>query len=455
MIKTLKSLVFMFGFFAVAGAVDAAPGYLAYGDLRGHIEPCGCDPATDLGGIKRLGAVIQRERSLTPDLALFSLGNNLGEAPKDRVKNPFLAEADEALRVTAALANVTELTLLKAGKISFSAGFPLVLSNAAKASSVKGKVKSSVFGGGYRVLGYTYAEAVKTEVRRIDDQLLGEWRQAIGKEPAVLLFSGPDEDLQKITAAKIFAAVVSSNTQPFSVETSTAEKDDEARLKRRGDGSVLMVPHGGQGILRGGSLLYTEARPVSDFFKRSGDDGNGKPKGMELPFPKAKLVTWLDPASASDDGPLKGVYDRYAAAARQAFLGEGEKRLKDLKDSPFAGSQACATCHKSAAEVYAKSAHARAMETLKKKGKHEDPECVACHSVGAKEKGGFVSLAASPQFANVQCENCHGPRLAHGRQPDTGMKSAPVTLEFCVTCHNSQHSPKFNATDYWKSISHQ
>lgn len=442
----LKSLFLMSAIVAPAPALAGAPGYLAYGDLRGHIEPCGCDPATDLGGIKRLGAVIQRERSLNPDLALFSLGNNLGTEAKDAVKNPFLKEADETLRVTAALANVVDLELMKDGKLAPSAAFPVVLSNASPKSALKGRVRFSAAGGGYTVFGYTYSDSLKSELRRVDPKLLDEWRSQ-AKADAVLLFSGPDEDLRTIAKAKVFAAIVSSNTQPLAAETSTAEKDDESRLRRLADPVVMMVPHGGQGILRGGALLYSEAKPVSEFFKKDDD----KPKGMNLPFPKAKLVTWLDPASATEDGPLKGVYDRYTEAARQAFHGESARRLKDLKDTPYAGSQACASCHAAAAEVYAKSSHARAMATLQKKGKHEDPECVSCHSVGAKEKGGFVSLAASPQLANVQCENCHGPRLAHTKDP----KTAPAKLDLCVSCHNSQHSPKFNATEYWKSIAHQ
>ncbi len=448
MINMLKSLLLLSALGAAEPAFAAAPGYLAYGDLRGHIEPCGCDPATDLGGIKRLGAVVQRERSLSPDLALLSLGNNLGVAAKDAVKNPFLMEADEALGVTAALANVTDVELLKAG-VHHKVGFPLVLSNLQPKSAFKNAVKSSVSGGGYAIFGYAYSDSLKGDLRQVDAKLLDEWRTTV-KGNSLLLFSGSNDDLAVIAKAKIFGAIVSSNTQPFTAETSTLERDDEARLRRPGDPVVMMVPHGGQGILRGGSLLYSEAKPVSEFFRKQDD----KPKGMELPFPKAKLVSWLDPASATDDGPLKAVYDRYTQAARRAFLGEGEKRLKDLKDTTYAGSAACTSCHAAAADVYAKSAHAHAMATLQKKGKHEDPECVTCHSVGAKEKGGFVSLAASQQFANVQCENCHGPRLAHVKDPKAAPQPPPADLTLCVSCHNSQHSPKFAAKVYWKMIEH-
>ena len=34
--------------------------WVAYGDIRGHIEPCGCDPQTDLGGVLRLSNLLQK-----------------------------------------------------------------------------------------------------------------------------------------------------------------------------------------------------------------------------------------------------------------------------------------------------------------------------------------------------------------------------------------------------------
>ena len=81
----------------VSAPVLGAPGWLAYGDLRGHVEPCGCDPATDLGGIRRLGAVIARERAMNADLGLFGLGNDVSPPGQHLVKISFLLRADALL----------------------------------------------------------------------------------------------------------------------------------------------------------------------------------------------------------------------------------------------------------------------------------------------------------------------------------------------------------------------
>ena len=54
-----------------------AAGWLAYGDLRGSFEPCGCDPKTDLGGVHRLATFAARERANNPDLVFLDVGNNI------------------------------------------------------------------------------------------------------------------------------------------------------------------------------------------------------------------------------------------------------------------------------------------------------------------------------------------------------------------------------------------
>lgn len=455
----LKSLAFVIAAAGPARAfADGTPGFLAYGDLRGHIEPCGCDPATDLGGIKRLAVVLDRERALHPDLALFNLGNNLPPSQQGDLKVPFLLEADARLRPTAELLNVIEMRFVKVQKQKLPPSLPLVLTNAKPKSTLAAVGAPLIIDPHFAVMGYAFAPEFASELMRVDSALLEGWRRrlkrdAVGKQ-AVLLFSGPKADLQKIAAAKLFSYIVASNSNPFDTDPGVAERVDEGRLKVLTDPPVFMVPLGGQGLLRGGSLQFDEAKPLTEYLK-AGTNKAITPTGETQPlFRPAKLVTWMDPASAPDDGPLKDVYARYVEAAREAFLGTSAQRLKDLKDTPYAGAKACAACHPDASAEYAKSKHLHAMQDLVAKGKHEDGECVACHSLGGKEKGGFVSLAASPDFAGVQCENCHGPRLAHTRNPMATAKPKRPTLALCVSCHNAQHSPEFNAEGYWRTIAH-
>ena len=209
-------------------------------------------------------------------------------------------------------------------------------------------------------------------------------------------------------------------------------------------GPVRMVPWGGQGLLRGGVMVNGEAKPVAAFLQPQQD----KPKDL---FGSVTLTSWLTP-DTGDDGAFKELYARYQAATKQVFASASAERAKGLADSPYVGSAACMTCHPTAMKVWQGTKHATAYATLEVKDKHQDPACVSCHVVGATAKGGFVSKAASPQLANVDCESCHGPRRAHIANPRTEPLKG---IEFdCKNCHNPQHSPSFDAKAYWEKIKH-
>jgi hypothetical protein len=462
--------------------------WLAFGDLRGHIEPCGCDPATDLGGVRRLAAVVARERALKPQLQLLDLGNNVPPPKEPALKAPFIVGAEAAMAPTAALLNVLEMArwdeLAALRKKGDAVPRYLLTNRRPKASIGEGTTVMST-ASSQHVFGYVWPVAemgdlgvdlgkIEKSLVRVSPELLAKWHVDFDplkqQGPNILLFSGPDEDLQKLVASKIFDVIVTSNTSKWSADPGVAEHDDETKLQRRVkiDGQpILMVPLGGQGMLRGGGALFAEAKSVADYLKptcapgKALDLGNdcaraGTGSGGETsPFRTAKIVTWLDPKIVGDGGLTK-LWADYEAAVKTAFKAQSESRARDLANSPFAGAEACASCHPKASATWAKTAHAHAMKELKDKGKHEDQECVACHSVGANVRGGFVSLELSPKLANVQCENCHGPRAAHVKARGPAVAGGPRAHvpETCVVCHNAQHSPAFKAEEYWRKIAH-
>jgi mono/diheme cytochrome c family protein len=92
------------------------------------------------------------------------------------------------------------------------------------------------------------------------------------------------------------------------------------------------------------------------------------------------------------------------------------------------------------------------MATLEKKNQQFDNECIACHVVGY-QKGGFQSLYTTPQFANVQCEECHGPGLAHSGNPTKGYGFVATPVG-CMRCHKEPNDPDFNFAVYWPKIKH-
>jgi len=229
------------------------------------------------------------------------------------------------------------------------------------------------------------------------------------------------------------------------------------------DPAVYMVPMGGQGILRSGGLTTSEAKTIDSLFKAPSKECNNSLGVTPLPgtncngdkklFGKEfSRVTWLKKPTEAGHG-LAALYTAFNKEVSSQFKADGATRIAALKNSSFAGNAACASCHVDTHKIYSESRHAHAMQTLVNKGKHEDPECVVCHSVGADKIGGFVSIKDSPQFANVQCENCHGPRKEHTLNP-TIKSTAGSAKEVCVSCHNRQHSPNFNLATYWEKIKH-
>lgn len=72
----------------------------------------------------------------------------------------------------------------------------------------------------------------------------------------------------------------------------------------------------------------------------------------------------------------------------------GAKVQKPNPKSAFvANPYVCKKCHEPQYRAWEKTKHASAYLVLYAKGQHLDPECVACHSLGLNEPGGFTSVA--------------------------------------------------------------
>ena len=103
------------------------------------------------------------------------------------------------------------------------------------------------------------------------------------------------------------------------------------------------------------------------------------------------------------------------------------------------------------------AARARAFAGLEQRQRVYDAACVGCHSVGFQGKGqqkGFINIKATPQFANVQCESCHGPGAEHVAKPKKGDYATPVAPASCVGCHDRDNSPDFVFEKYWPIVAH-
>jgi hypothetical protein len=158
----------------------------------------------------------------------------------------------------------------------------------------------------------------------------------------------------------------------------------------------------------------------------------------------------------------------------------------------FAGSKTCEDCHAQAAEVFDKTPHALATETLVKRTSPPrifDPECLCCHVTGWEPQKqfpfetGYQSLKETPGLVGNGCENCHGPAAKHaavengllkaddvereklraalrlkivkneGNKKDQVYKEGSV-VDMCMRCHDLDNSPDFDFQTYWPRVKH-
>ncbi len=140
-----------------------------------------------------------------------------------------------------------------------------------------------------------------------------------------------------------------------------------------------------------------------------------------------------------DVGPL------VAAALKQ--LNHLQKRtIQDAAASAngcgreYVGVEVCARCHQDRYAAWKRSPHAGAYDTLIRKGRQFDLECLACHTVAYQCSEGEVDKKSIEQFAAVQCESCHGPGSLHASTEG----QSPLDKGFvCKRCHTGDRAPDF------------
>ncbi len=116
---------------------------------------------------------------------------------------------------------------------------------------------------------------------------------------------------------------------------------------------------------------------------------------------------------------------------------------------------ACETCHADQVKIWKTTDHAKAYDTLVKKSKQLDPDCLACHTTRFEQPEGFSMKLKQMELTNVQCENCHGfakEHLSDGKPIPT----AKPAMALCLKCHSPYRSPDFekNAEKVFAKIKH-
>jgi hypothetical protein len=117
--------------------------------------------------------------------------------------------------------------------------------------------------------------------------------------------------------------------------------------------------------------------------------------------------------------------------------------LEQQSKNGYVSALACKDCHEQEYLQWSATRHAFAFETLLKKERYFDPNCVACHTTGFGYQTGFQIGDETSAFKGVQCETCHGPGKQHVGNPKKSNIRSAADTSLCLTCHDTKHSPGF------------
>ena len=136
----------------------------------------------------------------------------------------------------------------------------------------------------------------------------------------------------------------------------------------------------------------------------------------------------------------------------------------DSGDFKYIGVKKCKMCHKGErkGKVYEKwleRAHAKAFESVKKKGEEKNPKCLECHTT-AFNKGGYkIGDPKAANFEGVQCESCHGPGSVYKKTSimknrELALKNGLINIieETCTRCHDGKKCDHAKGFDYKKAL---
>jgi hypothetical protein len=320
------------------------------GGVAGELEPCGCSPKADIGGlVRRAGYIEDNSKDLSPYI-LVDAGNFLGEdTPQGRLK------AEAMLRSLAAMSYDVVAGLEN------ERGFPPeFLSDLLRRFRIPFVSNLEGFRRSFSMMH----EKIKINLS-VDPEGFKEG------ELNILLTDAPISDVRSIKGWDL--AILSSS-----------DSIDEPQSV---DGKVIVVgyPKGERlGILR---LKINDQGDILDFENRW--------QSLGKDIKESEVIKEI--LKDYDSKVAKLLRDEYKPAVEETYIGVSR----------------CTECHQPYFDSWRVTAHARAWNALERVGKSNDPECIRCHVVGFGEDGGFHRIDTTPTLADVQCEACHGEGAEH------------------------------------------
>ncbi|MCX5654689.1 MAG: multiheme c-type cytochrome [Planctomycetota bacterium] len=404
-------------------------------DNQGVLSSCGC-PTNPSGGFAKRQTMIDKYRGMRPDVVVVDAGDLFPERP-NAMKVKYLAQALGRAKYDAVAAGDQELGmgLEELRSLVAEHHLPLICAN------VRDRAGNLVFPphvirqvGGLRIGIFAV----------IADEVMGfpprEWRKGLRIEP-------PLEAARREAAALADCdLVIALSHQPIVATETLARSVPGIRVVVSGhDPAIFRKP------LELGGATVAASGPV------------GREIGALTftPVPEGALAMSLEMIGLSEktvrDAPW--VLDMYWEYVRKAKGEAPPDWVLAPQPAAYESSDQCGKCHEAQYKQWLTTRHAKSYATIKRVGRHEDPECILCHTMGYGRQNGFFSMEETPALGSVTCQACHPVTSKHGSPGEkVDAKFAPRTFidaRLCINCHGLIESPDFDYYAYRPKIVHR
>lgn len=399
-------------------------------DLKGYIQPCNCAEGM-IGGLHRRAAAVETLRAKHKHVLILDAGNLVADASlQSQFKLSTILESYQVIGCDALALGPVDIALgtsFLTGQYINHENIPLLSANAAL-EGMEDLLKPSrlITVGGMRV--YVTALLDPVTVEGLPEVTVEDPETLTDR----LMSEAGDADL------KVLLAPVSLDTcrlwmesiSFFDVIIGGTGEEDPIKPEKSGRTTLVCPGDAGKYLITLALSRGTDGAWTTAYSKKPLNAAVGQNE-MVVAFYKQ--------------------YQRMLGEASSEGLFDGQKTPHP--DGAYVGNKACAKCHKKAYQIYMKSRHAHALETLEDIGSDVDPECLVCHTVGYRHTHGFISRKKTPEMTGVGCECCHGPGKEHSKEGDEDLID-PGSEENCLTCHNELRSPHYDFKTFYKKIEH-
>lgn len=403
-------------------------------DTSGWIEPCGCANG-QAGGLSRRATLMDELSGELESLRVSVGGAALGSKPYDQEKFNAIIDGEVLMGCTVHNLGVAEIAM----ELPVRSDITFLSTNASfVASHVKPWVRTQVAGADVLVLGVVSpALTEKINAQNIDERVEDPQHailNAIAKQesPAeivVVLGYLDSQELRELAENVPEVDVIIGGKVPQSIAPVQTGRTLLAAISNQGKfvARIELEPQ------------HASSNSTPENYTAKADLHEVHSEFAENERQIANLKSFRERLAKFDFPASKTHFD--------SFIGG-----RNDHDTSFVGASKCKECHESDWEIWERSGHAHAWQTLSENNAYVDSDCQRCHTTGFGASGGFINRQKSPNRIDVGCESCHGPGSKHLADPEV---STPwLAADSCLMCHDHENSPEFEYESYWEQIAH-